>query len=116
MALRRGSSVPAGGNPFWSDKATQELRLRMIRPAELPPDGEMHPVPGDDEEVRRQLEQGEESGLEAVENGSERESRGEPRQGRGRRRRDLGLRLRWLGCLSLHQKAGQIKGQSKEVF
>ena len=29
---------------------------------------------------------------------------------------DLGMRLRWLGCLSLHQKAGQIKGQSKEVF
>ena len=112
MALRRGSSVPAGGNPFWSDKATQELRLRMIRPAELPPDGEMHPVPGDDEEVRRQLEQGEESGLEAVENGSERESRGEPLPCG----RDLGLRLRWLGCLSLHQKAGQIKGQSKEVF
>jgi len=30
--------------------------------------------------------------------------------------RDPGLGLRWLGCLSLHQKAGQIKGQSKEVF
>jgi len=29
---------------------------------------------------------------------------------------DLGMRLSWLGCLSLHQKAGQIKGQSKEVF
>jgi len=85
MAVRRGASVPAGGNPFWSERATQELRLRMNRPLELPPDGELHPVPGDDEEIRRQLEQ-EDSGLEAVENGSETESRGEPRQGRGRRR------------------------------
>ena len=50
-----------------------ELRLAASRPMDLPP--ERHPVPGDDEEIRRQLEQEEEHDLEAVENGSEERGR-----------------------------------------
>ena len=74
MAMRRGSSVPVGGgNPFWSEKATTEFRLAVSRPMDLPP--ERHPVPGDDEEVRRQLEQEEEQDFAAVENGSEERGR-----------------------------------------
>ena len=62
----------------------------MSRPEDLPADGQGQPVPGDDEEVGRQLE--EDSGLEAMENGSEGGSRGKPRQGRrrGRARSRLG--------------------------
>ena len=79
-----------GGNPFWSERARDELRLQMSRPEDLPADGQGQPVPGDDEEVGRQLE--EDSGLEAMENGSEGGSRGEPRQERrrGRARSRLG--------------------------
>ena len=63
-----------GGNPFWSERATDELRLRMTRPTALPMAGEFQPVPGDDEDVRRQLEQVDESRMEALgnrEDGSE---------------------------------------------
>ena len=73
-----------GGNPFWSERARDELRLQMSRPEDLPADGQGQPVPGDDEEVGRQLE--EDSGLEAMENGSAGGSRGEPRQERRRGR------------------------------
>ena len=62
-----------GGNPFWSEKATTEFRLAISRPMDLPP--ERYPVPGDDEEVRRQLEQEEEQDFAAVENGSEERGR-----------------------------------------
>ena len=62
-----------GGNPFWSEKATTEFRLAVSRPMDLPP--ERYPVPGDDEEVRRQLEQEEEQDFAAVENGSEERGR-----------------------------------------
>ena len=62
-----------GGNPFWPEKATTEFRLAVSRPMDLPP--ERHPVPGDDEEVRRQLEQHEEQDFAAVENGSEERGR-----------------------------------------
>ena len=81
-----------GGNPFWSERATDELRLRRTRPAALPMTGEFQPVPGDDEDVRRQLEQVDESRMEALgnrEDGSAREGRGDGpslQDGRGWRR------------------------------
>ena len=40
------------GNPFWSEKLQEELDLRDLRPATLPP------VPGDDAEVERELDGG----------------------------------------------------------
>ena len=52
MALQRGSSLPpgaGGGNPFWTNRAQEEWRLRMARPIDLP-------VPGEDEETRLELE------------------------------------------------------------
>ena len=52
---RRVRSVPAGGNVFWSQKAQEELVLRMTRPRDLP---EMPPVPGDDAETSRELHVG----------------------------------------------------------
>lgn len=55
MAMLRGSSLPPGGtggaNPFWSSRAQGEWRLRAERPIDLP-------VPGEDEETRRELEEG----------------------------------------------------------
>ena len=81
-----------GGNPFWSERATGELRLRMSRPAALQMAGEFQPVPGDDEDVRRQLEQVDDSQLQALgnrEDGSGREGRGDGpslQDGRGWRR------------------------------
>ena len=51
MAMKRGTSLPAGGmvNPFWSQRTREEWQLRAVRPADLP-------VP-EDEETQRQLEQ-----------------------------------------------------------
>ena len=83
-----------GGNPFWSEKATTEFRLAVSRPMDLPP--ERHPVPGDDEEVRRQLEQEEEQDFAAVENGSEERGGG----------LDRGLGHLWRRWLLLHRRAG----------
>ena len=46
--------MPASGNAFWSQRAQEELVLRMNRPRDLP---EMLPVPGDDDETSRELEE-----------------------------------------------------------
>lgn len=47
---RRSSSLPPKANQFWSAVVQQEWLLRHSRPGDLPP------VPGDDEEVSRELE------------------------------------------------------------
>eukprot|EP00434_Breviolum_minutum_P021854 symbB.v1.2.019288.t1/scaffold1574.1/size208356/1 len=75
MAERRVASVPVQGNPFWSQRAIGELVLQSFRPRDLPMEGEMLPVPGDDAQVLRELE------------GEEVESRVSPREGRGREKR-----------------------------
>ena len=69
------ASVPVQGNPFWSQRAIGELVLRSSRPRDLPMEGELLPVPGDDAQVLRELEEVEE------------EIRGSPREGRGREKR-----------------------------
>ena len=75
MAERRVASVPVQGNPFWSQRAIGELVLQSFRPRDLPMEGEMLPVPGDDAQVLRELE------------GEEVDSRVSPREGRGREKR-----------------------------
>ena len=75
MAERRVASVPVQGNPFWSQRAIGELVLQSFRPRDLPMEGEMLPVPGDDAQVLRELE------------GEEVENRVSPREGRGREKR-----------------------------
>ena len=52
MERGRSSSLPPGGNPFWSNMAQLEWQVRTHRPVELP-------VPGDDAEVELELEEGE---------------------------------------------------------
>lgn len=47
---RRSSSLPPRANQFWSAVVQHEWLLRHSRPGDLPP------VPGDDEEVSRELE------------------------------------------------------------
>ena len=47
---RRSSSLPPRANQFWSAVVQQEWLLRHTRPGDLPP------VPGNDEEVSRELE------------------------------------------------------------
>ena len=47
---RKSSSVPPTGNPFWSSVVQAEWELGQKRPKDLPP------VPGDDEEVSRELD------------------------------------------------------------
>ena len=79
---RRVSSVPAGGNVFWSQRAQEELVLRMTRPRDLP---EMPPVPGDDEETLRELEDLQEGGSSRREGRSS--SPGQRAGTRGRRSR-----------------------------
>ena len=79
---RRVSSVPAGGNVFWSQRAQEELVLRMNRPRDLP---EMPPVPGDDEETLRELEDLQEGGSSRREGRSS--SPGQRAGTRGRRSR-----------------------------
>ena len=51
MATRRGASVPlgGGGNAFWSERTREEWNLMRQRPQDLP-------VPGDDEEISRELD------------------------------------------------------------
>ena len=60
MAMGRGASLPpggSGGNPFWSSRAQGEWRLRAERPIDLP-------VPGEDEETRQELEEGDHQPLQ----------------------------------------------------
>ena len=47
MASFRSSSLPVGGNPFWSESATLRLQVAAARPQDLP-------VPSDDELEERQ--------------------------------------------------------------
>ena len=66
MASRRVQSLPgdSGVNPFWSWRVREEARLRSLRPAALQAaetrdeEAVQRPVPGEDEEVRMELEEG----------------------------------------------------------
>ena len=83
MAALRGSSLPpgaGGGNPFWTNRAQEEWRLRMARPIDLP-------VPGEDEETRLELE-------EEEENPPLKDGVGKDRSG-GSRGRHMGSSGRW---------------------
>ena len=76
MATRRGVSAPLGGeggNVFWSERTREEWNLMRQRPQDLP-------VPGDDEEISRELD-GEFPAVMGEERVSRGRRPGSPRQG-----------------------------------
>ena len=86
--------MPVEGNPFWSQKTIGELVLQRSRPRDLPSDGELHPVPGDDHKTRREVEGEHEEGSSS----RRREKRSSSPQhglGRGERR----SKQRWLDLI-----------------
>ena len=103
MDRGRASSLPPGGNPFWSSLVQSEWNLRSRRPIELP-------VPGEDAEVALELQEEEEI---PIGDGSE----GESRRGRERKRAGRNEQFRtpasWMGTDGRNEKnplAGPSEG------